>query len=237
MTGIQDIEADGIEVVVFDVLGTLVDELSGLRAGIREAAPWCDEASLDELTAVWQEHAAREQESVMQGDRAYAGSGTIDREAARRVADRAGVTDAAAVDRLATVGQRLSPWEDSVAALERLAQWYPVLGLSNADRTALLRLSAHAGLRWHQALSAEAVQAYKPAPEVYRLAVDTAGCPPERILMVAAHAWDLRGAQTAGLRTAYVGRPGGDPPERSDVFDWQGEELDELVTALAPKQR
>jgi 2-haloacid dehalogenase len=107
-----------------------------------------------------------------------------------------------------------------------------VLGLSNASRTALLRLNAHAGLPWHQALSSEAVLAYKPAPEVYQLAIDTAGCPPERVLMVAAHAWDLRGAQARGMRTAYVQRPVGDPPTSSDVFNWRFNGLDELVTAL-----
>lgn len=110
-----------------------------------------------------------------------------------------------------------------------------MLGLSNASRTALLRLNAHAGLRWHQALSAEAVLAYKPAPEVYQLAIDTAGCPPERVLMVAAHAWDLRAAQARGMRTAYVQRPGGDPPAGSDDFDRRFDGLDELVTALTAR--
>jgi 2-haloacid dehalogenase len=134
--------------------------------------------------------------------------------------------------------QRVSacpPWDDSVAGLEWLAQQFPVLGLSNASRTALLRLNAHAGLRWHQALSSEAVLAYKPAPEVYQLAIDTAGCPPERVLMVAAHAWDLRGAQASGMRTAYIQRPVGDPPTSSDVFDWRFNGLDELVTTLTAR--
>jgi 2-haloacid dehalogenase len=152
------------------------------------------------------------------------------------VAEQAGIADPAAVARLATAGQRLPAWDDSVAGLERLAQRFPVVGLSNASRTALLRLDAHAGLRWHQALSAEAVLAYKPAPEVYRLAVDTAGCAPERVLMVAAHAWDLRGAQAAGIRTAYVRRPAGDPPTSSDVFDGRFGGLDQLVGVLTAGQ-
>jgi 2-haloacid dehalogenase len=107
-----------------------------------------------------------------------------------------------------------------------------VVGLSNASRAALLRLDAHAGLRWHQALSAESARAYKPAPEVYRLALDAAGCPPEKVLMVAAHAWDLRGAQAAGLRAAYVRRPVGDPPVASDTFDGHFDGLAELAAAL-----
>ncbi|CAM03633.1 2-haloacid dehalogenase [Saccharopolyspora erythraea NRRL 2338] len=228
-------EIRDIEVVVFDVLGTLVDEPGGLRAAIRDAVPASGDASVDELLAAWQEHVELEQQRIGQGHRAYANSEVIDAEAARRVADHAGLTDPATIARLATAGRRLPAWGDSVPALERLARHFPVLGLSNAGRTALPRLNAHAGLRWHQALSAEAVHAYKPAPEVYRLAVDTAGCAAERVLMVAAHAWDLRGAQASGMRTAYVPRPVGDPPTSSDVFDWQFGGLDELVTALTTR--
>ncbi|MFI6372118.1 haloacid dehalogenase type II [Streptomyces sp. NPDC050546] len=231
MRGIRD-----IEVVVFDVLGTLVDESSGLRAAMREAAPAADEAAVDAWVSLWQRHCEREQRRIEQGHRPYANAEIIDAEAARLVAERAGITDPAAVARLATAGQRLPPWDDSVAGLERLARRFPVVGLSNAGRTALPRLNAHAGLRWHQALSAEAVHAYKPAPEVYRLALDTAGCPPECVLMVATHAWDLRGARAAGMRTAYVRRPAGDPPTRSDDFDGRFDGLDQLAGALTPSR-
>lgn len=230
MTALAD-----VEVVVFDVLGTLVDEPSGLRAALRDAVPDADAASVDELLAEWQQHVEQEQRSIAQGLRTYASTDVIDAEAARRVADRAGITDASAIGRLATASRRLPPWSDSVAGLARLARRRPVVGLSNASRATLLHLDAHAGLRWHQVLSSETVRAYKPAPEMYRLAVDTAGCRPERVLMVAAHAWDLRGAQTVGMRTAYVRRPVGDPPTSADAFDGEFEGLDDLVTALAAR--
>ncbi|MFI6085185.1 haloacid dehalogenase type II [Streptomyces sp. NPDC051217] len=228
-------EIRGIEVVVFDVLGTLVDEPGGLRAEIREALPEADDAAVDGLLTLWQRHVEAEQQRIAREERPYANSETIDAEAAHRVADHAGLADPAAIARLATAGQRLPPWGDSVAGLERLAGRFPVLGLSNAGRTALPRLSAHAGLRWHQALSAEAALAYKPAPEVYQLALATAGCPPERVLMVAAHAWDLRGAQANGMRTAYVHRPVGDPPRGTDAFDGRFDGLAELATALTAR--
>ncbi|MGA4844076.1 haloacid dehalogenase type II [Streptomyces sp. G45] len=229
-----------IEVIVFDVLGTLVDEATGLRAALRDAAlrpgeasgGTADAASVDALLALWQRHRATEERRIAEGRRAYANSEAIDAEAAQRVADRAGLTDPAAVARLATAGQRLPAWGDSATGLDRLARRFAVIGLSNASRTALLRLSAHAGLRWHQALSGEAVRAYKPTPEIYRFAIDTAGRPPERMLMVAAHAWDLRAAQQRGMRTAYVQRPGGDPPTGADAFDWQCDGLDELAALL-----
>lgn len=53
--------------------------------------------------------------------------------------------------------------------------------------------------------------------------------------MVAAHAWDLRGSQARGMRTAYVPRLFGDPPTSSDAFDWRFDGLDQLVSALTAR--
>lgn len=166
------------------------------------------------------------------GQRPYANTDEIDREAAARVAEHAHLTDADAIARLATASWRLPAWPDSVAGLDELSRRFTVLGLSNASRTSLLRLNRHAGLRWHGALSAESARAYKPSAEVYRLAIDAAGCAPERVLMVAAHAWDLRGAQASGMRTAHVERPVGDPPADTDRFDGRFPGLASLAEAL-----
>jgi len=218
-----------IDALVFDVLGTLVDEPAGIRAGIRALGGAPD---VERLLALWQGHVEREQARILDGDRPYVTSEVLDAEAARLVAEAAGTTDPAAVENLARSARRLPPWPDTVAGLARLAERFPLIGLSNASRTALLDLNAHAGLRWHQALSAEPVQAYKPAPEVYRHAIETAACPPGHILMIAAHAWDLRGAQAQGLRTAYVTRPVGDPPRDTDHFDFHAEDLADLAEQL-----
>ncbi|MEU6630479.1 haloacid dehalogenase type II [Streptomyces parvus] len=239
-----------IDAVVFDVLGTLVDEPAGLRAGIRAltpsaspslslpASPSLDDSGTERLLLLWQRHIEREQGRIVGGYRPYLPSDALDREAAEIVARAAGAVDPAAgaapdaVASLARAARRLPPWPDTVAGLARLAERFPLIGLSNASRTALLELNAHAGLRWHQALSAEDARTYKPDPEVYRLAVTVAGLPPERLLMVAAHAWDLRGAQALGLRTAYVARPVGDPPTSSDRFDLYAEDLADLADQL-----
>ncbi|MET8689182.1 haloacid dehalogenase type II [Streptomyces sp. NPDC004732] len=221
-----------IDAVVFDVLGTLVDEPAGIRAGIRALAPSLDDSEVEQLLSLWQEHIEREQRNMVEGARPYRASDALDLEAARLVADAVGVEDANAVATLAPAGRRLSPWPDTVAGLSRLAERFPLMGLSNASRSALLELNAYAGLRWHQALSAEDARSYKPDPAVYRLAVAVSGRPPERLLMVAAHAWDLRAAQQLGLRTAYVARPVGDPPAPSDTFDLHADGLADLIEQL-----
>ncbi|WP_405837619.1 haloacid dehalogenase type II [Streptomyces sp. NBC_01518] len=221
-----------IDAVVFDVLGTLVDEPAGIRAGIRELAPSLDDPGVEHLLSRWQRHIDREQRRIVDGTRSYVTSDVLDLEAARLVAEAAGVDDPDAVAALALSARRLPPWSDTVAGLARLAGRFPLIGLSNASRRALLELDAHAGLRWHQALSAEEARTYKPDPAVYRLAVTVSGRPPERLLMVAAHAWDLRGAQGVGLRTAYVARPVGDPPTSADGFDLHADGLADLADQL-----
>src|SRR5688572_19477688 len=125
-----------IEAVVFDILGTLVDEPAGLRAGIRAAAPTVDETGIEQLLALW------EQQRILRDERAFASSEVLDREAAELVAARAGVTDPTVISWLAAAGQRLVPWPDSLHSLTRLAERFPLIGLSNASRSALLRLNA-----------------------------------------------------------------------------------------------
>ncbi|SDU23512.1 haloacid dehalogenase type II [Jiangella alkaliphila] len=221
-----------IEVVVFDILGTMVDEPTGIRQGIRAALPGVDDATTGALADRWYRYVDEQQQEVLAGHRPYADSTVIDREAAALVAAEAGVDDPGVTGALAAAAQRLEPWADSVRGLDRIAAHFPVVGLSNASPVALTRISAHAGLRWHQLLSAEAAWSYKPDPEVYRLAIRATGCEPERLLMVAAHAWDLRGAQAVGMRTAYVERPVGDPPSPADSFDLLAPSLDDLAALL-----
>lgn len=221
-----------IDAIVFDVLGTLVDEPAGIRAGLRELDPSLDHTRVEQLLALWQQHIEREQRRILDGARPYSPSDVLDLEAARLVADAVGVNDPTAMATPALSGRRLPPWPDTVAGLARLAERFPTIGLSNASRTALLGLNAHAGLRWHQALSAEDARTYKPDPAVYQLAVTVSGRPPERLLMVAAHAWDLRGAQSVGLRTAYVARPVGDPPTSADEFDLHAADLAGLADQI-----
>lgn len=220
------------EIVVFDILGTMVDEPSGIRRGLRAVLPDIDDARMSELVGVWYAHVDEQQQEILAGRRRYANSAVIDLEAATRVAAEVDIADGDSVRALAASGQRLEPWPDSVSALDRIATQFTVIGLSNASRSALTRINAHAGLRWHQALSAEDAHSYKPNPDVYRLAIANAGCSPDRLLMVAAHAWDLRGAQAVGMRTAYVERPVGDPPTATDSFDLCAKSLDDLAMRL-----
>jgi 2-haloacid dehalogenase len=60
-------------------------------------------------------------------------------------------------------------------------------------------------------MSVDEAGALKPAPAVYDFAVQRLGLAPGSIWMVAAHGWDIAGATRAGLRGAFVARPGQSP--------------------------
>lgn len=62
-------------------------------------------------------------------------------------------------------------------------------------------------LPWDCVISAELFRHYKPDPEAYLGCADLLDVAPGELMLVAAHASDLRGAQRAGLMTAWVDRP------------------------------
>lgn len=221
-----------VDTIVFDVLGTLVDHHGAVRSAVSALVPDADGDCVDDLAALWHGHVSAEHRRVIAGERAYVATDVLDREAGRLVAERAGVTDRALLDEAASTTRQVPAWPDSAAALERLAARYEVVGLSNADQTTLLRLDARAGLRWHLGLSAELARSFKPDPRVYRLALERIARPPERTLLVATHAWDLRAARAEGMCTAYLARPTGDPPTSDDTFDHHVASLDELLAVL-----
>jgi 2-haloacid dehalogenase len=57
-----------------------------------------------------------------------------------------------------------------------------------------------------RSLSSEVIRAWKPAREVYLWAAGTCDVEPGRMALVAAHGWDVLGAQRAGLTGAWFPR-------------------------------
>lgn len=218
--------------IIFDVLGTLVDQVGSLRRQTRAVTGW-DEDTSGRVVDAWLAHVAEREHEIIAGDAAFVPSHVLDAEALESLAVK-GVLPAAAVRPLSTASQLLEPWPDTVEALTRLSADVPVAGLSNASRRVLTGLRGSSGMRWHQGLSAEDANTYKPDPAIYRLALSVTPVGAPTPYMAAAHAWDLRAAAKAGLRTAYVPRPGGDPPAADDNFDLYADDLLQLHSKLRP---
>jgi 2-haloacid dehalogenase len=238
------ITAADVDTLLFDVIGTVVDEGGTMRAEVAaelEAAGLAGPGRAGELAAAWEE---RSWSLTAELDRGGSWVST-DEVNARALADvlasggggadggePAAALPAEAVRRLGLVGHRLRPWPDAAAALAALARRFTVVALSNGNLSMLAAVSARGGLSWHAVLSAELVGARKPDPAVYRFALDRLALDPARTLMVAAHPWDLRAAAACGLRTAYIERAGEGRPEPSDSFGLSCPDLAALAAHL-----
>ena len=133
---------------------------------------------------------------------------------------------------------RLEAWPDSVEGLARLRRRFVTSTLSNAGMATMVAVVKHAGLPFDAILTAELAHIYKPAPAVYRLAVDYLGYRPDEIMMVACHKYDLAAARAFGMRTAFVARPLEFGPTaradtaREDWFDVYADDFVGLADAL-----
>jgi 2-haloacid dehalogenase len=105
----------------------------------------------------------------------------------------------------------LPPHGDVRGGLERLHDaGFRLAALTNSTEATARAQLEHARIleRFELVLSADDVRRFKPAPEVYRMAAERLGIPIERMLLVAAHGWDVAGAMHAGATAAFVARHG-----------------------------
>lgn len=80
--------------------------------------------------------------------------------------------------------------------------------LTNSSSDLAHRQLENAGLAdlFERIMSVDAVGRFKPAPEVYRHAADECGSTLAAMTLVAAHDWDVAGAQAAGMVGCYFAR-------------------------------
>ncbi|MGY2064165.1 HAD-IA family hydrolase [Blastococcus sp. SYSU DS0619] len=81
-------------------------------------------------------------------------------------------------------------------------------------------------------LSSELLQAWKPAREVYLWAAGVCDVEPQGLALVAAHGWDVHGAQRAGLTGAWFPRSERVYPAVYDPPHVSGATILEVVDAL-----
>jgi len=138
-------------------------------------------------------------------------------------------------EKLSTVWSRLPAHADAIAGFNRLDDHFTLAALSNANRVMQVSLKESTGLPFGCLLSAEAVKQYKPSPLIYRMALKSLGRPADRVLMVAAHTFDLNAARKEGFRTALItreGEPGSDPSGLDHEADFVVSDIDELSRRL-----
>ena len=129
----------------------------------------------------------------------------------------------------------LPPHQDVAAGLKALsAEGFQLVCLTNSPAKGVEAQLQNAGLTdlLEKHYSIESVQKYKPHPDTYRMVLNDLSIEPEAALMVAAHAWDLAGAKSVGLQTAFVARPGASLYPNVAKPDYWVNDLTELVKVI-----
>lgn len=137
-------------------------------------------------------------------------------------------------DGLNEAWHRMGVWDDVPRALDRLRQSYSVSILTVLSLSIVVDSSKHAGIDWDAYLSCEFLGVYKPEPEAYQRAASLFRVSPDEAMMVAVHPGDLRAAERAGLRTAYVKPKVWEPGADGDTsgFDVVAEDYGHLADQL-----
>jgi len=198
-----------VEALLFDTYGTLVDWRSSL---LDELAAFGRARGLRHdwtaFLAEWKACYRPGMDAVNRGETAWT---TIEAIYRTRLAEllraRAIAASPEEIDHLTQGWWRLRPWPDTVTGLARLKNRHVISPLSNASFVGMVHLAKFAGLPWDCVITAVNARRYKPHPDVYRTALALLGLPAERVMLVAAHNYDLDAAQTLGFRTAFVPRP------------------------------
>ena len=125
-------------------------------------------------------------------------------------------------------------WPEVPQAIEQLkAVGYEVFVYANGTTRLQLDLCQSSGLRFNMLFSSELLGIYKPAPESYRKTLQLVKVKPEESIMVAAHAFDVRGGKEAGMKSIYIHRWTDDIKEDMEVVRGENDFFLEDMTNLA----
>lgn len=233
--------ARGVQILVFDTFGTVVDwrssviaegEQLGKAKGLK--VDWAAFAD------AWRGGYGPSMNRVRKGELPWTKLDALHRMILDELLVKYKIDNLTEAEKahLNKVWHRLKPWPDSVAGLTRLKKRYVIAPLSNGNVSLLTNMAKHSGLPWDAILSTEIVKHYKPDRETYLMAAQFWDVEPSAVMMVAAHSGDLDSAKALGLKTAYVHRPLEFGPARTPAqpaagrFDFMARDFRDLAAQL-----
>ena len=199
------IDPTAFDVLTFDCYGTLIDWETGLLTALRAqlgdaVADVSDDALLEEYAGI--EHAAQVP---------YQPYRDVLAQALAEVGRRHGV--APDERQCAAFGASVPDWPafpDSSQALARLQTRYRLMPITNCDDDLFAGSAARLGITFDDVVTAQEAGAYKPDERPFRIALERAGVPQDRVLHVAQSLWhDHVTAQRLGLTSVWINRRAG----------------------------
>lgn len=131
--------------------------------------------------------------------------------------------------------KKLPPHPDVVQGLTILKNsGIKMVALTNGTMEVLKAQLAYAEIDhfFDEIFSVESVKQYKPHPSTYTYVVKEMKASPIYTMLIAAHGWDVAGAQRAGLMTGFVSRPGKFPYPLAEEADISGSNILSIAKAL-----
>lgn len=199
---------DSIKVCMFDQYGTVVDMQGGLT---KIAKPYLESkgwAGNPNSFVTWWRRTHFENSMI---DALLHGTHTPYREigfrAVSHVLDRCNLahTDDEVRALVAEI-EKLECFPEVPAALAKLQTRYQLVVLSNGDPDMLETAKRYHKVPFDRVISVAKANSFKPHVATYTKAAELLGLHMDQILFVANHAFDVIGAKSAGMRTAFINR-------------------------------
>ena len=197
-----------ITVCMFDQYGTVVDMQGGLRdvaAAFLKAKGW--DGDPNAFVTWWRR--THFENSMIDAllHRAHTPYRAIGELSVAQVMDRAGIAHTEEEVRgLVAAIERLKPFPEVPAALDRLRGRYRLVVLSNGDPDMLEEAKRHHGIAFDAVVSVAEAGSFKPHRITYETAAERIGVRLDEVLFVANHEFDVVGAKAAGMRAAFIDR-------------------------------
>jgi 2-haloacid dehalogenase len=189
------------EAFVFDAYGTLYDVHS---VAARCESNWPGKGT--QLSVLWRAKQLEYtwQRSLMQR---YAPFSTVTRDALAYSCEALKLElSVAQMEGLMAEYLKLSLYPDVVRTLQALNTRKAIL--SNGSPDMLLPLVQNSGLELDAVISVDELRIFKPAPQVYALAVEKLHLDHSRIGFVSSNCWDAMGAKSYGFNVYWINRAG-----------------------------
>jgi 2-haloacid dehalogenase len=210
-----------LEALVFDAYGTLYDVHSVMRR-----CESCFPGKGAALSQLWRAKQLEYtwQRSLMQR---YVPFSQVTREALAYSCAALGLELGEHEPALMDEYLHLTPFPEVRAALARLPGKKAIL--SNGSPDLLEPLVRNSRLHFDAVLSVDELGIYKPAPQVYELAVQRLRLAKERIGFVSSNCWDALGAKSYGFTVYWINRSGAPVDKLGFAPDAEVRSLGELA--------
>jgi 2-haloacid dehalogenase len=189
--------------ITFDCYGTLIDWEAGILPALRGVLAAHGQSLADSaILELYGEFEAQAESGPYQSYR------NVLESAIRQLGERCGFRPSNA--ELRSLHESIPSWPpfpDTVAALQKLQQRHQLAVISNVDDDLFAETRKHLGVEFAAVITAQQARSYKPSLNNFRLALQTLGVAPSRLLHAGQSMYhDVIPARSLGISTVWVNR-------------------------------